>query len=45
VTGPYRAVKGLKDGDAVKPKEDASDEGGGEDEDEEGDAGVEVEVD
>jgi HlyD family secretion protein len=46
VTGPYRAVKKLKDGEAVKKRADTKDkEDDGEGEEEENGSGVEVEVD
>ena len=49
VTGPYRTLKKLKDGEAVRKKDEGKKEGDGEgdeeSEGEEGDSGVEVEVD
>jgi len=45
VTGPYRALKKLKDGEAVRKRSDAKDKGNDKGTDEEGESGVQVEVD
>jgi HlyD family secretion protein len=46
VTGPYRAIKKLKDGEAVKKRSDNKDKAGEGEEEEDGEgSGVEVEVD
>ena len=45
VTGPYRALKKLKDGEAVRKRSDSKDKGNDKGTDEEGESGVQVEVD
>ena len=45
VTGPYRAVKKLKDGESVKKKSEAGASGGKDEDEKEEGSGIEVEVD